>query len=117
MVPLTKSQIDRLRGICSTFLNASRFPRIAYRNYVPYKLKGGVRILDPLVQQLKLHWRWLADLIITPTVLQQPEFLGRSFLHTSVPYLKYGLFLIISGGASSYLWPLLFSTKEGDFVR
>ncbi|KAG2198726.1 hypothetical protein INT47_005411 [Mucor saturninus] len=115
IVPLTKGQIDRLRGICSSFLNASRFPRIAYRNFVPYKTKGGVGILDPLVQQLKLHWRWLADLIIDPTVLQLPQHHHRSFLHTSVPYLKYGLSLIASGGSSSYIWPLLFSTKRRGF--
>ncbi|KAG2193455.1 hypothetical protein INT47_004677 [Mucor saturninus] len=115
IIPLTKGQIDRLRGICSTFLNASRFPRIAYRNFVPYKTKGGVGILDPLVQQLKLHWRWLADLIIAPAVLQQPAYSDRSFLHTCVHYLKYGLSLIASGGAFSHLWPLLFSTKKRGF--
>ncbi|KAG2194681.1 hypothetical protein INT47_013056 [Mucor saturninus] len=115
VVPLTKGQIERLRGICSTFLNPSRFSKIAYRNFVPYKTKGGVGILDPLVQQLKLHWRWLADLIISPALLQQPTYSHRSFLHTSVPYLKYGLSLIASGGASSYIWPLLFSTKRRGF--
>lgn len=109
--PLTKGQIDRLRRICSTLFNAYRFPRIAYRHFVPYKSKGDVCILEPLVQQLKLHWCWLADLLIAPAVLRQSEHNSRSFLHTSVPYLKYGLSLI----ASSYLWPLLFSTKRRGF--
>ncbi|KAI7897995.1 uncharacterized protein BX663DRAFT_546720 [Cokeromyces recurvatus] len=89
VVPLTKSQIDRIRGICGAFLNASRFPRIAYRNLIPHKHHGGLGVLDPMVQQMKLHWRWLADLIISPTILQQPQYISATFLHTSIPYIKY----------------------------
>ncbi|KAI7901397.1 uncharacterized protein BX663DRAFT_562305 [Cokeromyces recurvatus] len=75
---MAEQKTDRIRDICASFLNASRFPRIAYRNLVPHKHHDGIGVLDPMVQQIKLRWRWLAVLIVSPTILQQPQYINSS---------------------------------------
>ncbi|KAI9362618.1 hypothetical protein BD770DRAFT_440574 [Pilaira anomala] len=106
LLVFTKAQLLTLRGIGSKFINLRIFPRLAFDTIQLHRKKGGLGILDPIVQQHALQWRWVEPLLrsdlITPTS-------STSFLSYST--LRYVFHWIYSSPQfPTYQFSLIFST-------
>lgn len=106
LLVFTKAQLITLRGIGSKFINLRIFPRLAFDTIQLHRKKGGLGILDPIVQQHALQWRWVQPLLrsdlITPTS-------STSFLSYST--LRYVFHWIYSSPQfPTYQFSLIFST-------
>ncbi|KAG1039975.1 hypothetical protein G6F43_012394 [Rhizopus delemar] len=91
LVPLTQTQLSKLQGIGSRFLNSNSFPRISFSTLSLPRSKGGLGALDPAVQTQALQWRWLNPMLLSTARL--PNY-SRLFPRSLFPSVTYGQYLL-----------------------
>lgn len=65
VVPVPLSFIKEIRSVVCNFVTSSIFPRISWSLMITPRENGGLGILDPVLQQKALYYRWV-DPILFP---------------------------------------------------
>ncbi|KAK4513348.1 uncharacterized protein ATC70_005342 [Mucor velutinosus] len=60
----TKAQLLSLRSLGPSFINIRIFPKLSFRTLQQPRHHGGHQVLDPIVRQEALQWRWICPLIL-----------------------------------------------------
>ncbi|KAK4521393.1 uncharacterized protein ATC70_012008 [Mucor velutinosus] len=101
----TKAQLLSLRSLGSSFINFRIFPKLSFRTLQQPRHHGGLQVLDPIVQQQALQWRWICPLILA--ACHSP--LLPTYTTPSIPLLQYSLqWYFHSTAFSDYFYYLLF---------
>jgi hypothetical protein len=101
----TKNQLLSLRSLGSSFINFRIFPKLSFRTLQQPRHLGGLQVLDPIVQQQALQWRWVCPLILA--ACHSP--LLSAYTTPSTPLLRYTLqWYFHSTAFSDYFYYLLF---------
>lgn len=98
----TKAQLKTIQQIGASFINNNvKITRFSFNTLTLPRNKGGLNLIDPVIQASALQWRWLRPLL-DPNQ-QSPQFM------VSLPYLKYTLNYFLSSQLyPTYHWSLLF---------
>ncbi|KAK4510360.1 uncharacterized protein ATC70_004790 [Mucor velutinosus] len=104
----TKAQLLSLRSLGSSFINFRIFPKLSFRTLQQPRRHGGLQVLDPIVQQQALQWRWICPLILA--TCHSP--LLPTYTTPNIP-LQYTLqWYFHSTAFSDYFYYLLFPTAR-----
>lgn len=111
--PPKQNPTQYLCGIGASFINNNSSVRISFQTLCLPRSAGGLAVLHPLIQILKLQWRWLAPMLLN--FQSTPFNTSALFPHTkpSIPYSvymlhQYSIVTIPATSTPSHLWPLLF---------
>lgn len=118
---LNKSQLNKLCSTASRFINNYSSISISFQTACLPRSEGGLGVINPKLQILKLQWRWLVPLLLTfPTSHIDPVDASPPN-RISVPYSKFILHHASSLTRhhplhTSYLWPLLFPACRPSYL-
>lgn len=60
----TQQQLQSFRSVGSNFINTRIFPKLSFCTLQQPRHLGGLKILDPILQQQALQWRWACPLLL-----------------------------------------------------
>lgn len=99
----TKKQLFQLQKIATSFINNNaKITRFSFATLNLPVSKGGLKLLDSVLQSYSLQWRCCLEPLLNPCQTNPVHL-------TSLPYLNFVLdFLLSSELYLSYRWSLLF---------
>ncbi|KAF1797749.1 hypothetical protein V8B55DRAFT_1345902 [Mucor lusitanicus] len=96
---------EAIHNLGSSFINFRIFPKLSFRTLQQPRHHGGLQVLDPILQQQALQWRWLCPLILS--ACRSP--LLPTYNTPNLPLLQFTLqWFFNSSSFSDYFYYLLF---------